>query len=179
MNLDMLKSILQKTVFKMVIVGTMLFTAGVIAFVILYAFADINSVIVGIIGGVLVVFGILLFVLGLRQIGKIKNGNHPLVKAIVDKDEHLVAWIFKKQLNSQVEGVTVNKRNSVIVVYNTGEFLDLKGRKISQDQLIDYFQKHFPNARYGYNQENKAFMTEQLGNKMIFLNALDLKESNT
>ncbi len=113
-------------------------------------------------GVVFTLIGLLLLVLGLKRISAVNNGEHPLIKAIEQKDQEFVTWLYMNI--TTVNGV---KSHGVMIVKQDGKPITINARKENvASGIIEYLSIQFPSALIGYDDETRKAASERLGRKV-------------
>lgn len=168
MDAQKLRKILLKS-YTMIFVITAILLAGGAGMIVAAFIREQGSMIA------MLIFGLIFFGLGavvvIRKLGSfiaVFSGSLPILKAIKEKDESFLVWIYREQINTTAghNGTTLGTANNIVYFDRNGNNDTLVLSKISPDEIISYLVSVFPNAKVGYNEETKAEVARMLGKKI-------------
>lgn len=113
-----------------------------------------------VLGGLCVLMGVFLIIKSSQAISQMKNGDHPLAKAILTNDQSFILWFYQQITtvnNSDVASarqINLGDRNNKI------HMVTVKAAEVAE--VMDYLANHFPHAMVGYTDENKAIYNQKV-----------------
>lgn len=159
------QTVLTKSKRKMAIVGVFILIVG-LPFIIA-VFASENKVLYWVFGLLFSLLGLFMIITSVRDLSKMKNGDLPILKAINQKEQDYLVWIYLKQINTKVEGIQAGTAQNLVLVTKNGKTQELVlGKKTPVSELVDYLSEQFPNAYVGYSDDNRSAVSQLLKKKV-------------
>lgn len=168
MDVQKLRKLLLKS-YTMIFVITAILLAGGAGMIVAAFIREQGSMIA------MLIFGLIFFGLGvvvvIRKLGSfiaVFSGSLPILKAIKEKDESFLVWVYREQINTTAghNGATLGTANNVVYFDRNGNTDTLVLNKTSPDEIIGYLVSVFPHAKVGYDEETKAEVARILGKKI-------------
>ena len=103
------------------------------------------------------VVGVLMLGLAIKNNGQIKNRTHPILMAIDNPVGLSVIWVYEHILKTS-GGVTTH---TLHIYFSNGKGEQIMTKKTNIKPAMEFFYKHFPNARYGFSEDFKKEMSQQ------------------
>lgn len=120
--------------------------------------------------GMFLVIGLVMMIKSLNEIGKIRSGEHGLIKAIENKLDYpdYVVWIYQLTMVTKHEMIEHKSRHaSLIIRNNIGKSLVFMPNSEEQvHDLIDFLSSEFPNALVGFSEENRKKASKIVGKEL-------------
>jgi len=120
-----------------------------------------------IIASIISLMGLFVVIKAVKSLRSIRNGEHPVLNAIIKKNSSYLIWIYNEITTTNTNGYesthctvrmfTKNKRHSYSLIVKSIE--DANG-------LLHYLGESFPDAYVGYDDEIRAKMSKIIGRKM-------------
>jgi len=109
-----------------------------------------------------IVTGFLLFRKSIKTTSAIKEGRNALVNAINNRDGSYVLWHYEhKRITNKAEATAVHQ---IRIYCKNNKLITIPVKKSQVQELTNYLMQHFPAARVGYTNENKALYKQQVEN---------------
>jgi len=160
MTLAEFTALFRKGVVKSVLVGGFIALFGI--FIVIMMFADLGMedmttagiVILWILAALCILVGIVAIYKPIKNNKQIDNGTHPLINAIINKDQEFVQWYYEYIVEVSAGPAKNNAYQMWIICKNKKQFI-LSIKKNQAPEIMEFLANHFPNAIAGYSKENE------------------------
>lgn len=171
MNLDGFKSELINAQKRIIKIGFrfLLICGGISALILFFAGTTNRSAfILGCIFGSFGVIGLLMMITSILKNKKINSDEHELIKAIKNKNDKLVIWIYQSTMITEYKTAAHQHKSFYLILYKSDgkKFQFISKTEAQTQSLIEFLSSCFPNALVGYSEENRRLASEIVGKEL-------------